>query len=109
MQNETQNQDTQAAPQQQPFVEEAQAAPEQAMDATQAATSEVVHDAPPGVPQQEEEQQQGIAVGEPDPGSPGVEPVSEDALGIKDISAEPSASDLFGNDVISPTGSAAVV
>ena len=50
MQNETQNQDTQAAPQQQPVVEEAQAAPEQAMDATQAATSEVVHDAPPRRP-----------------------------------------------------------
>jgi hypothetical protein len=63
MQNETQNQDTQAAPQQ-PVMEEAQAAPEQAMDDTQAATSEVVHD-DPGSSQQE--QQQGIAVGEPDP------------------------------------------
>src|SRR3712207_3764714 len=69
MENETQNQDTQAAPQQQqqPVVEEAQAAPEQAMDATQAATSEVVHD-DPGIPQQEQQQQQqGIAVGETDP------------------------------------------
>src|ERR671916_1776196 len=61
MQNETQNQDTQAAPQQ-PVMEEAQAAPEQAMDETQAATSEVHDD--PGISQQ---QQQGIAVSEPDP------------------------------------------
>jgi hypothetical protein len=51
MENETQNQDTQAAPQQQPVVEEAQAAPEQAMDATQATTSEVVHDDPGNIPE----------------------------------------------------------
>ncbi len=80
MHNETQNQDTQAAPQQQPVVEEAQAAPEQAMDDAQAATSEVVHDDSSGIPQQQEQEQQGIAVGEPDPSSPGVEPVSEEGL-----------------------------
>src|SRR3712207_4933291 len=98
MENETQNQDTQAAPQQQPVVEEAQAAPEQAMDNTQAATSEVVHD-DPGIPQQHE---QGIAVGEGDPNSPGVEPVSEEGLNPAMDTTDPavtmSSENLVGPD-----------
>jgi hypothetical protein len=79
MQNETQNQDTQAAPQQ-PVMEEAQAAPpEQATDSAQAATSEVVHDEP-GIPQQQEQQEQGFVEGDYDPGSeydPGFIPEGE--------------------------------
>src|SRR5215207_7187483 len=96
MENETHNQDTQAAPQQQPVVEEAQAAPEQAADSAQAATSEVHDD--PGIPQQQE---QGIAVGEPDPSSPGVEPVSEEGLNpaeIPDPAVTMTSDDLVGSD-----------
>jgi hypothetical protein len=102
MENETQNQDTQAAPQQQqPVVEESQAAPpQQATDEAQAATSEVVHD-DPGIPQQEEQQQQGIAVGEPDPSSPGGEPVSEEGLNpaeTPDPAVTMTSDDLVGSD-----------
>ena len=114
MQNETQNQDTQAAPQQ-PVMEEAQAAPEQAMDATQAATSEVVHDEP-GIPQQQEQQQQGIAVGEPDPNdvpdrnvtmypedlsgpeTAQEQPGFDDGISIEDIS-KPLAGDLYDSNI----------
>src|SRR4028119_1810593 len=84
MQNETQNQDTQAAPQQ-PAMEEAPAAPQQAMNDTEATTSEV-HD----IPQQE---QQGIAVGESDPGSPDGDPSweigSNEWVETLDLDAEP--------------------
>src|SRR5918998_2698890 len=112
MQNETQNQDTQAAPQQ-PVMEEAQAAPEQAMDDTQAATSEVHDD--PGISQQQE-QQQGIAVGEPDPNdvpdrnvtmypedlsgpeTAQEQPGLDDGISIEDIS-KPLAGDLYDSNI----------
>ena len=112
MQNETQNQDTQAAPQQ-PVMEEAQAAPGQAMDATQAATSEVHDD--PGISQQQE-QQQGIAVGEPDPNdvpdrnvtmypedlsgpeTAQEQPGFDDGISIEDIS-KPLAGDLYDSNI----------
>jgi hypothetical protein len=112
MQNETQNQDTQAAPQQ-PVMEEAQAAPEQAMDDTQAATSEVHDD--PGISQQQE-QQQGIAVGEPDPNdvpdrnvtmypedlsgpeTAQEQPGFDDGISIEDIS-KPLAGDLYDSNI----------
>ena len=57
-------------------MEEAQAAPQQTVEDAPAPTPEV-HDEP-GIPQQEE-QQQGIAVGEPDPTSGG--DIAEDGLG----------------------------
>src|SRR5918993_1044243 len=89
-----------AQPQQQPVVEEAQVAPpQQATDEAQAATSEVVHDEP-GIPQQQE-QQQGIAVGEPDPSTPGGEPVSEEGLNpaeIPDLAVTMTLDDLVGSD-----------
>ena len=112
MQNETQNQDTQAAPQQ-PVMEEAQPAPEQAMDDTQAATSEVHDD--PGISQQQE-QQQGIAVGEPDPNdvpdrnvtmypedlsgpeTAQEQPGFDDGISIEDIS-KPLAGDLYDSNI----------
>src|SRR5215212_4116099 len=106
MQNETQNQNIGA-----------QEAKEEAPAQTQAPQN---NNQNIGAQEQPQEQQQGIAVGEPDPnGVPdrnvtmnpedlsGPEtaerPGFDDGISIEDISSEPFANDLFGNDNVSPT------